>query len=71
MAAWPRAIELVQGEEDTAKSISIAQSPTGSASRVERARILPTFCKGAQNAKLVSHTRDTPNLIEKLSNGNA
>jgi hypothetical protein len=52
MAAWPRAIELVQGEEDTAKSISIAQSPTESASRVERARILPTFCKGPKMQSL-------------------
>ena len=43
MAAWRRAIELVLGEEDTAKLRSMAQSRTEPASRVERARILLAY----------------------------
>jgi hypothetical protein len=43
MAAWRRAIELLLGDEDTAKLRSIAQSRTEPASRVERARILLAY----------------------------
>ena len=43
MAAWRRAIELSLGDEDTTKLISIAQSRTEMASRVERARILLAY----------------------------
>jgi hypothetical protein len=43
MAAWRRAIELSLGNADAAKLISIAQSRTEAASRVERARILLAY----------------------------
>jgi transposase len=43
MAAWRRAIELSLTDADTAKLISIAQSRTEPASRVERARILLAY----------------------------
>jgi hypothetical protein len=52
-------IELPHGEEDTVKLISIAQSPTESASRVERARILLTFCKGPKCKAYLAHSRYT------------
>src|SRR5258708_14392028 len=40
MTAWRQAIELAIGVEDLARLVSIAQSRTEPASRVERARIL-------------------------------
>jgi transposase len=43
MAAWRRAIELALGDEDRAKLMSVAQSRTELASRVERARILLAY----------------------------
>jgi hypothetical protein len=43
IAAWRRAIELALGDEDTAKLMSVAQSRTELASRVERARILLAY----------------------------
>src|SRR6266566_7688400 len=43
MTAWRQAIELSIGAEDLARLLSIAQSRTESASRVERARILLAY----------------------------
>jgi transposase len=43
MTAWRRAIELSIGTEDLARLVSIAQSRTEPASRVERARILLAY----------------------------
>src|SRR5271165_3970433 len=43
MTAWRRAIELSIGGEDLAKLVSITRSPTESAGRVERARMLLAY----------------------------
>jgi transposase len=43
MAAWRRAIELSLGDADVVRLVSIAQSRSEAASRVERARILLAY----------------------------
>src|SRR2546427_9046512 len=43
MAAWRRAIELSLGDADVERLVSIAQSRTEPAGRVERARILLAY----------------------------
>src|SRR5947209_14912993 len=46
MTAWRQAIELSIGAEDLARLVSIAQSRTEPAGRVERARILLAYREG-------------------------
>src|SRR2546422_10208468 len=69
MTAWRQAIELSIGAEDLARLVSIAQSRTEPAGRVERGRVLlayrgdPSFFAGGR--ALGGHHQTVPRCVER------
>jgi hypothetical protein len=74
MAAWRRAIALSLGDAELERLRSIAQSQTGPASRVERARIVlgywqkPSSCGEVKPHKMRYYLeRGDPQFAEKMA----